>query len=87
MDLLKGLPEDDILKICDALKPKSYKEGETIIQEGDESADLFFLREGTASAYKGSKEVKKYQKGSYFGERALLTSERRAASVIASVKI
>jgi len=45
------------------------------------------IMEGEATAYKTidgkQKEVLKYSVGDYFGERALLKNEPRAASVIA----
>lgn len=45
------------------------------------------IMEGEASAFKTidghQKEVMKYSQGDYFGERALLKNEPRAASVIA----
>jgi len=47
------------------------------------------LSEGSAKAVRRSAdgtetEVMQYQAGSYFGERALLTNEMRAASIIAT---
>jgi len=85
MKLLQGLKEEDIHKICDSLNQRNFKNGDIIIKEGDDSADLYFLHSGSASAYKGSIDVKKYKNGDYFGELALLRNSKRAASVIATV--
>lgn len=65
-----------------------FKAGDTIIKEGDEGRDLYFLVEGEAYASKvleagqEAKEVKQYNVGDYFGELALLRNEPRAANVI-----
>ena len=85
MQLLKDLNDEEFLKVIDALKPQQFQERDNIINEGDDSADLFFLQAGTASAYKANKEVKKYQTGDYFGELALLRNAKRAATVTATV--
>lgn len=41
----------------------------------------------TLEAGKAPQEVMKYKKGKYFGERALLTNEARAANIVATVII
>lgn len=73
--------------LCDAFRERHYSAGEAIIKEGEEG-DLFYLVEaGKAKATKvidgEEKVVMQYGVGDYFGERALLTKEARAASVIA----
>jgi len=42
------------------------------------------IMEGSASAIKQGKSVMEYSAGDYFGERALLKNETRAATVIAN---
>ena len=77
-------------QICEAFKDCKFNAGDTIIKEGDEGRELFFLVEGEASATKvlnqgeEAKEVKKYSTGDYFGELALLRNEPRAANIIAT---
>ena len=80
-------------KIADAIKEHSYSAGETIITEGEPGNDFFFLISGQAIATKsehpGSEptKVKDYGAGDYFGERALLKREPRAANVIAETDV
>lgn len=88
--LLETMDDYERSHICEAFKDCKFQQGETIIKEGDEGRDLFFLVEGEASATKvltqgqEAQEVKKYSTGDYFGELALLRNEPRAANVIAT---
>ena len=73
--------------LADGFKEESYKTGEYIIKEGDEGNNFFLIEDGSAIATKTlnpgeqPKEVMKYNVGDYFGERALLKNEPRAANV------
>ena len=74
-------------KLGDAVKEHKFKKGQYVITEGEEGSTFFIISEGTAEATKnlGGPEptkVKDYKKGDYFGERALLTAEFRAANIV-----
>ncbi|KAJ1641062.1 cyclic nucleotide-binding-like protein [Pavlovales sp. CCMP2436] len=82
-------------RLGDALVACEFNDGDTIIKQGAYGDNLFIVEEGLAIAYidiaKGDaggsfkkKEVFRHTAGDYFGERALLTDEPRAATVIAS---
>lgn len=77
----------EIEQVCDAIKRKDFDKGETIIKEGELGNDFFILKSGTCHAVKTidgeEKSVMSYEKGSYFGELALIKNEPRAASIIA----
>ena len=84
--LLSTLAPYERSKIADALEPRRFKSGDTIIREGDPGEDFFLLESGEAEVYKadaGPGPVKQYKKGDYFGELALLDDKPRAASVVA----
>lgn len=70
-------------KLAEAFKEEHFKTGDTIIKEGDEGNCFYLVEEGEATAMKGGAEVMQYKTGDYFGERALLKNEPRAASVVA----
>lgn len=80
-------------KIADAIKEQSHSAGATIISQGDEGNDFFLLIDGQAIATKSlnagaeATQVKEYGPSDYFGERALLKSEPRAANVIAKTDV
>jgi cAMP-dependent protein kinase regulator len=74
--------------VADAFIKHKFKKGETLIKEGEEAEQLYFLVEGEARAMKlidgELKEVMHYKSGDYFGERALIKSEPRAATIEAT---
>lgn len=64
-----------------------------MITQGVKGDDFFLVMSGTATAtktlYPGTpaQVVASYKEGDYFGERALLKNEPRAANVIADKKL
>ena len=85
--LLSTLTLYERSKIADALDTQKFPPGATIIREGDPGEAFFILESGEAEVYKsdsGDSVVKRYVKGDYFGELALLDDKPRAASVVAA---
>ena len=89
VDLLQTVDSYEISQIADALKTMSVNAGEAIIKQ-NENGDIFYiLEEGECYAEKvftdgsAAERVKEYQRGSYFGELALIKNEPRAASIMA----
>ncbi|MCJ1300227.1 hypothetical protein MMC08_003022 [Hypocenomyce scalaris] len=89
--LLSTLQPYERSKIADALDTQKYPPGSTIIREGDPGEAFFILESGEAEVYKrdsgDGKALKKYKKGDYFGELALLNDAPRAASVISTTEV
>jgi cAMP-dependent protein kinase regulator len=75
--------------LSDAFVEESFTAGDTVIKVGEEGTKFFLVEEGelvatkALSAHEEAKEVMRYKAGDYFGERALLKNEPRAANVIA----
>lgn len=87
--MLKSLNHYERMNLCDALMPRSYRDGDLIIMQGDAADGMYFIEDGTVRITVkkdgGSEmEVSRVGKGGYFGELALLTKKPRAASVYAS---
>mmetsp|Transcript_19014 Transcript_19014/g.21321 ORF Transcript_19014/g.21321 Transcript_19014/m.21321 type:complete len:176 (+) Transcript_19014:736-1263(+) len=86
--ILKTLDQYEKSKILDLCTHEDYIEGECIISEGEPGEKFYILLEGSAFAtkyiegYEEPQTVKEYNSGDYFGERALLNSATRAASII-----
>lgn len=72
-------------KLSDAFKDINVVAGQEIIKQGDTGNDLYILQEGEAYVTKdeSTDSLMQYKTGDYFGERALLKNEPRAANVIA----
>ncbi|XP_050032121.1 cAMP-dependent protein kinase type II regulatory subunit isoform X1 [Dermacentor andersoni] len=84
--MLKSLNHYERMNLCDALMPRSFKDGDLIIMQGDAADGMYFIEDGTVRICVkkdgGSEtEVSRIGKGGYFGELALLTKKPRAASV------
>jgi len=60
-----------------------YKPAEVIVQQGDVGDCFYIVKEGVVECIVDGKLVKKVGTGGYFGERALLRDEPRAADCIA----
>jgi membrane protein len=65
--------------------------GQTLIEEGDDSRDAYFLHAGRAVVYKntpaGPRHLSELNEGQLFGEMAYLLNEKRTATVVAETEI
>jgi cAMP-dependent protein kinase regulator len=77
----------ELTKLADALQEELFLSGEPIIKEGEKGDKFYIVLDGEAVATKAgiSDILKHYQPGDYFGERALLTNEPRAATIMTIV--
>ncbi|CAK9056603.1 unnamed protein product [Durusdinium trenchii] len=84
--LLKRLPLDQQPLVARAAKSVKFPPRTVIIKEGEMGDEFFVLRQGEASVtvhtVKGDKVVGRLGPGDYFGEKALLASEPRTATII-----
>eukprot|EP00878_Enallax_costatus_P001687 GHUV01001841.1.p1 GENE.GHUV01001841.1~~GHUV01001841.1.p1 ORF type:complete len:745 (+),score=263.55 GHUV01001841.1:565-2799(+) len=82
--LLAKLSRDDKMQLVDAFAEETFAAGTTIIREGDPGDKFYIVKSGEAVVTQGGKEVNRLFKADFFGERALLVNEPRAATVAAS---
>ena len=72
--------------LCDSLKAVDYVAGDVVIKEGDEGEEFFLIESGTAEATQTAEDGAQvsvcptYSAGAFFGELALLSENRRAAT-------
>lgn len=84
--VLRGLKSEQLGKLVDAVAAVHFNSGDTIIRKGDDGNIFYIITKGSVRVTKvGTGDAKEMtlKEGDYFGERALLTSEPRAANVIA----
>uniref|UniRef100_A0A0G4IBD7 cGMP-dependent protein kinase n=1 Tax=Chromera velia CCMP2878 TaxID=1169474 RepID=A0A0G4IBD7_9ALVE len=67
--------------ICNAFVVEIFPANATIVSQGDQGDRLFIVKDGSLRVSINGKEIRKLQKGDYFGERALLYDEPRSATV------
>jgi len=93
--LLENLNDAERAKLADVLQPREFSDGEVVVREGEVGREFYIVEEGEAEASKlirnaqgmlNEESVKKYKRGDYFGELALLHRAPRAATVRAVAK-
>jgi CRP-like cAMP-binding protein len=87
-DLFRMLTEDELGTLVGHLHHALFARGEVMTRQGAEAHWLYLLCRGSAAVQLetpdgGTKVVARLQAPDYFGEIALLTGEKRTASVIA----
>ena len=93
VDILSTIEPYELMQISDAIKTATFHKDEYIIKEGEMGDVFYILEEGNCIATKTiepgkpEEKVKEYKEGDYFGERALIKGEPRAANIIAKSEI
>ena len=88
IEFLKELEESQLRKLAEVLTPSRFKAKDVVVRKGDDADYFYVLQEGTVKVQDIEAGGITYQDitlqaGEYFGERALVTKEPRAANVIA----
>jgi CRP-like cAMP-binding protein len=81
--LFAGLPKKELKEIAAAVDVIEVPAGRELTTEGAQGHEFFVLLEGTAVVRRGGEFVNVLQKGSFFGELALLGNRPRTATVTA----
>jgi len=83
VDLLAVLSSREREKVAEALEEVHYNAGETIVKQGEKGELMYILKKGEVVTSVNGQEARVYKPGDYFGERALLKDEPRAATCVA----
>jgi cGMP-dependent protein kinase len=89
--LLKDLTKNQLSKISDSVEIIPFQAGDVIVRKGTEGNVFYIIKEGQVKI-SNIGDGKTYQDhdltvGDFFGERALITGEPRAANVTALTKV
>jgi putative ABC transport system ATP-binding protein len=83
----KNLTPIELTQIAEHMVKRHYMPGETIIREGEVGHELFLVSEGAVQVERSGGEVARLGPGEFFGELALMSGERRNATVTATVPL
>uniref|UniRef100_K3WYS5 Cyclic nucleotide-binding domain-containing protein n=1 Tax=Globisporangium ultimum (strain ATCC 200006 / CBS 805.95 / DAOM BR144) TaxID=431595 RepID=K3WYS5_GLOUD len=92
VELLKPLTDAQLVQLAEAAQIVTFKKGERIIKKGERGNVLYIIKKGTVDctdmgdAVRG-RESLRLSDNDYFGERALMTHEPRAANVTAATDV
>ena len=88
VEVLRSLSLAQLQRLADVVSDARFSAGENVMEQGARGDAMFVVHEGSASATKtadgAQQQLCAYAPGDYFGERALLTNEPRAANVTAT---
>jgi len=83
IELFRELTLPEVVKVYNLLTPLAVEANTAIIREGDASAHLFVITEGSVIVRREGADVASLGPGAHFGEMALLNQKPRSATVIA----
>ena len=87
ISLFNKLSNNEFIQLNDALETIYFESNDTIIKEGDIGDRFYIIKNGEASIIKNNNNIGKLRNGDYFGERALIKNDKRAATIIANTKL
>ena len=93
LDILRGVPlfanaEDGFLqRLSDEFTTRTYREGETITEEGETGRTFLVIDSGTATVTVHGEEVGRLGPGDALGEMALIDKSARSATVRADSEV
>jgi CRP-like cAMP-binding protein len=82
--LFQGLDNKELQSIASSMRERTFKAGETVVQEGSSGAGFFVVENGQAEVTVAGNPRGTLGAGDHFGEIALLTGSDRTATIVAT---
>jgi serine/threonine protein phosphatase PrpC len=87
MPFFEHLSYQELIRVMNRGRIKSYKKGVEIVTEGKEGEELFIILAGNALVKKGDNVIAELKQGDHFGEMAIVNCFLRSATVVADDEI
>ena len=81
--LFSGLSKSELQAVARGAQEVDVPAGFKLVYEGHTAYEFFVIEQGTASVVRGEEEIAELGPGEFFGEIAMLETDRRTASVVA----
>ena len=79
--LFSSLSKSQIRTMATTAKERNYRDGDTIVKQGDKGIGFYLVLGGRARVEKAGQKLAELGPGQYFGEMALLDDQPRTADV------
>lgn len=92
LPLLKGLSDNDLLRVAGRMKEAAYEDGQALIKYGERGDELYLIRYGKVRVLRpdeqrGRVEVAVLGRGQFVGERTIITGKLRSADCVAQGRV
>ena len=87
--LFSQLNKEELVALSEHINVRNYRQGETLIEQGDSGDEMYILVEGVLQIYINAPDnkeripVAKLIPSQYFGEMSLLVGDKRSATIVA----
>lgn len=85
--LFDGIERRDLERLARSFRERAFREGETVMREGDPGAGFFVILDGSAHITVRGQTVATLGPGEALGEMALLDEAPRSATVVAATDL
>jgi cGMP-dependent protein kinase len=87
VQMLHTLSPDNLMKMVQALRPTTYENGQTILEENVAGDTFYLINTGIVNVMKEGIFIRKMSNNDYFGERSILFNDARSATVVAEGQV